>query len=132
MIVEPTEAEVCAQLIDYNVNPPRQRTRKAAESIARSIANRNGPRLSENDRPKQNEDLFMNPQPAAGNRYPGGPVRILKMDGKLTERGKEVERELLAKIAAAENAAEKAIETGEQEEDPSTSNSAAQQGAKNI
>lgn len=132
MIVEPTEAEICAQLIDYNVNPPRQRTRKAAESIARSIANRNGPRLSENDRPKQNEDLFMNPQPAAGNRYPGGPVRILKMDGKLTELGKEVERERLAKIAADEEAAGKAAETEKQEVDSRTSNSAAQKGATSI
>lgn len=105
MLVEPTEEEIRAQLVDQSFDPPRQRSRETAEAIAHAIANRNSPRGSYKELAKQSEALHVI-RTAERNDFPGGPIRITKMDGKLTELGKQREREYLAKKAAAENATE--------------------------
>lgn len=50
--------------------------------------------------------------PGDGRRNHGGPIRITAKDGGLTEYGKQVEQERLAKLAAAnENGGGKEVES---------------------
>lgn len=63
------------------------------EAIARAIANQDGPR--------RREKILLSDLTGLGGRPGSGPIRILSNNGVLTELGKKVEQERLAKLAAA-------------------------------
>ena len=63
----------------------------------------------ENDPPRRSK---IKPTPGPWPKNHGGPIRILSKDGVLTEYGKKVEQERLAKLAATnENEGEKKAES---------------------
>lgn len=94
--------------------------------VARAAANTNGPPHREKVLPSERNDLSARPgiSSSGGRSYnPGGPVRILSKNGVLTELGRKVEKERLAKLAAAtatdENGGEREAVTGSAEESSS-------------
>ncbi|KAF2709194.1 hypothetical protein K504DRAFT_467173 [Pleomassaria siparia CBS 279.74] len=90
-------------------NPPQRSNKAAEELLARAAANQNGPPRREKILPSERIDLSGRPGFATSGDWPktkniGGPVRILSKNGELTELGKRVEQERLAKLAAAATA----------------------------